>query len=69
VFLLTTITTVVGIGVGEEVLTTVVGILVGVGVLTFVGDLDVHPAMRIPINRIAKITYNFFISSYFHSGC
>jgi hypothetical protein len=39
----------------------VVGTGVGVGVATGVAGWDVHPASRIPINRIARTTKNFFM--------
>jgi hypothetical protein len=40
---------------------TVVGISVGVGVATGAAGWDVHPASRIPTNRIARTTKNFFM--------
>jgi hypothetical protein len=46
---------VVGIGVGVSVGAMVVGTGVGVGVATGVAGWDVHPASRIPINRIAML--------------
>jgi hypothetical protein len=52
---------VVGTGVGTAVGATVVGTGVGVGVATGVAGWDVHPASRIPINRIARTTKNFFM--------
>jgi hypothetical protein len=60
VFTTTTTTSVVGIGVGTGV-AMVVGTGVGVGVATGVAGWDVHPASRIPINRIARTTKNFFM--------
>jgi len=57
----TTTTSVVGIGVGVSVGAMVVGTGVGVGVATGVAGWDVHPASRIPINRIARTTKNFFM--------
>jgi hypothetical protein len=39
----------------------VVGAAVGVGVTTGAGGFDVQPAIRIPINRIARITKSFFM--------
>jgi hypothetical protein len=52
----------VGTGVGGTVVgTTVVGTGVAVGVATGVAGCEVHPASRIPMNRIARTTRNFFM--------
>jgi hypothetical protein len=59
-FTTTTTTSVVGIVVGT-VVSMVVGTGVGVGVATGTAGWDVHPASRIPINRIARTTKNFFM--------
>jgi hypothetical protein len=56
----TTTTSFVGSAVGTAVETTV-GISVAVGVATGAAGWDVHPASRIPINRIARTTNNFFM--------
>jgi hypothetical protein len=45
----------------------VVGTAVGAGVATGAGGVDVQPAIRIPINRIARITKIFFMG--FHRTC
>jgi hypothetical protein len=56
-----TTTIVVGTEVGTVVTTVVgTGVGVGVGVTTGAGS-DVQPARRIPINRIARTTSNFFM--------
>ncbi len=46
---------------GAAVVGTGVGTGVGVGVTTGAGGWDVQPAIRIPINRIARTTNNFFM--------
>ena len=51
-----TVTTVVGTTVGATV-----GTGVGVGVATGAAFWDVHPASRIPTNRIASTTRSFFM--------
>ena len=61
----TTTTAVVGTGVGGTVVTTtVVGTGVGTGVATGAGGWDVQPARRIPMNRIARTTNNFFMHHF-----
>jgi hypothetical protein len=56
----TTTTSLVGSGVGGAVVATGVGTGVGAGVATgFAGW--VHPASRIPMNRIARTTRSFFM--------
>src|SRR5512138_2918724 len=58
----TTTTSVVGTVVGTAVVTMVVGTGVAtVVVVTGVAGCDVHPASRIPINRIARTTKSFFM--------
>jgi phosphotransferase system glucose/maltose/N-acetylglucosamine-specific IIC component len=52
--------TVVGTGVGGAVATWV-GAMVGAVVATGVAGWDVHPASKIPINRIARRTRIFFM--------
>jgi hypothetical protein len=56
----TTGAAVVGTMVGAAVVTTAVGTAVGTGVATG-ACWDVHPASRIPVNRIARTTSNFFM--------
>jgi hypothetical protein len=58
----TTTTSVVGTGVGTAVSMVVgTGVGAGVAVVTGAAGWDVHPASRIPINRIARTTKNFFM--------
>jgi hypothetical protein len=58
--LTTIIISFVGSGVGGTV-TTGVGTGVGAGVATGAAGWDVHPASRIPTNRIARTTKIFFM--------
>jgi hypothetical protein len=60
VFTTTTTTSLVGSAVGTGV-AMVVGTSVGTGVATGAAGWDVHPASRIPTNRIARTTNNFFM--------
>jgi hypothetical protein len=64
VFTTTTTASFVGTGVGGTVVTTVVGTGVGTGVATGAAGWDVHPASRIPMNRIARTTKIFFMHHF-----
>ena len=58
----TMVTLTVGITVvGTAVTTIVVGTTVGTVVATGVAGWDVHPASKIPVNRIARTTRSFFM--------
>jgi hypothetical protein len=63
-FTTTTIISLVGTGVGGTVVTTAVGTAVGTGVATGAAGWDVHPASRIPMNRIARTTKIFFMHHF-----
>jgi hypothetical protein len=45
------------------VTTAVAGSTVVAGIVAVTGDVDVQPAMRMPMKRIVKHTQNFFMSS------